>query len=297
MSSRMVHVARGGKVIGQYPPEQIASLFDTGHFVPSDLCFSEAIPEWTPVEEFLKKADAPRFSRAKEKAPEPDSQKSGSPQGSRRGSRRSRRGGPSGALLGGWIAFLLALTAVVGLVVWIGALHDQISELKGEVEKAEARAVASEKEYQRLLFVAREVAEPGVARGNVVLRNEAGKRMAIPGLQVGLYPRRQMEDYLDQKFPELASLPQGADPLAFLLGGLPQPAATTSTDASGRFEFKVPEPGEYVLVAILGNSGGETGRVWLVGFDSRDSVNSLIEVNDANSVQQLVRSLMIVEGR
>lgn len=296
MSNRLVHVARGGKVIGQYQPEQIASLFDTGHFLPSDLCLSETVTEWTPIEEFLKKVDAPRFSRAKERPAEPGEAASPlSRRGSRRSSRRNQRS--SGALVGGWIAFLLALAAIVGLIVWIAALHDQVTELKGEVEKAQARASEKEKEYQRLLFVAREVADPGIARGTVILRNDAGKRIAIPGLQVSLFPRRQIEEFLDQKFLEIASLPQGTDPLGFLLGGLPQAAAATTTDASGRFEFQIPEPGEYVVIAFMSGGAGQSGRVWFVGFDSRDSVNSLIEVNDANAVQQLVRSLMIVEGR
>ena len=68
MSKHMVHVARDGKVIGQYPPEQIAALVDAGQLLDSDFCYSESCPVWTPLPEFLKKIVVPKYRQAPESA-------------------------------------------------------------------------------------------------------------------------------------------------------------------------------------------------------------------------------------
>src|SRR5476649_437125 len=37
---------RSGNILGQYPAEQLASLAKSGFFLDTDLCYSEARPEW-----------------------------------------------------------------------------------------------------------------------------------------------------------------------------------------------------------------------------------------------------------
>ncbi len=300
MTNRLIHVARDGKVIGRYPPEQLASLSETGHFLETDLCYSEARGEWISVTEFLKIEDVPRFARIGR--PESVDEPSGVAEAkdkarSRRHSRRSSRRKENAAMLGGWIAFLLALAALAGAVVWITVLYSEIGNLGEQLVQSREKLAASEREYQRLLFVSRETAEPGSARGRVILRNESGKRIAVPGLAVSLYKRQDIENFLDRKFAEMTSRPADTNPVAFLLENLPAALASTSTDASGRFEFTIPEPGEYVVFSTMGGTEARGVRLWFVGFDSRDPINSLIEVNESNSVQQLVRSLMVVQGR
>jgi len=203
-------------------------------------------------------------------------------------------------MIAGWIAFLLSLAALAGAGFWITALHGELGKKKADIAHLKSEISLKEKENQRLLFVAREVAEPGTIRGIFVLR-ESGKRIAVPGVEVALYSRQTVEDHLDRRFAEAAAIQPGANVLAanFLLENLANPIARTPTDASGRFEFKVPDPGEYVLVSTCTTTGpGEQNvRLWLVSFDSRDSLNTMVELNEANSVQQMVRSLMVVQGR
>lgn len=296
MTNRLVHVARNGKIIGQFPPEQLASLMDTGHFLDSDLCFSEGEAEWTPLPEFLRKIDAPRYSRAKDREMAGAASRSGT--ATRRERRAQRNAGP---VLAGWIAFLLALSALAGSAYWIAGLYAELARQQTLVEEIRTKLSEKEKEYQRLLFVAREIAEPGIVRGSIILRNDSGKRVAMPGIQVSLYPRKAIEDHLAARSHEASRLPAGAsvDAAEFYLKGLPRPIATTTTDASGRYEFPVPEPGEYIVFTTIvsSNQNGQFNKLWFVAFDSRDPLNTVVDITETNGVQQFIPSLMIVEGR
>ncbi|MFZ4597478.1 MAG: hypothetical protein ACOYNN_02445 [Terrimicrobiaceae bacterium] len=291
MKNRIVHVARDGKVIGQYPPEQVASLLETGGLFSTDLCYSESNPAWTPIEEFVKKTGTAKFSRTKERA-------TGKLPERRNSAGRASRKNQVAMMVASWIALLLAAAMLVGSGFWIFELYKQLGSKDATITEMKKTLAEREKENQRLLFVSREIAEPGTVRGSLVLRNEGGKRIAIPGTQVNLFRRKEVEDHLDRRFAEAASLPPDStlNAAAFLVEGLPQPQSSTTTDASGRFEFSVPEPGDYVLIAAANASGGAS-RLWFVSFDSRDPLNTLVELTEANTVQQFLRSLIIVQGR
>jgi hypothetical protein len=295
MTNRLVHVARNGKIIGQFPPEQLASLMDTGHFLDSDLCFSEGSTEWLPLPEFLRKTEAPRYSRTKARGGA-GSSTPGTP--SRRDRRAQRNAGP---ILAGWIAFLLALAAPAGAGFWIAGLYVEMNGQRVLVEEIQGKLAAKEKDYQRLLFVAREVAEPGLIRGSLILRNDSGKRVAMPGIPVSLYPRKAIEEHLAARSREASHLPAGTsvDAAEFYLRDLPRPIATTTTDASVRYEFSIPEPEEYIVFTTIvsSNQNGQFKRLWFVSFDSRDPLNTVVDITETNGVQQFIPSLMIVEGR
>ena len=294
MSKRLVHVARDGKVLGQYPTEQLSLLMDSGQFLPTDLCYSDACPEWTPMPEFLKKIQVPKYTRAR--------QVEGSASGESFPRSGHRSGHHTAALLSGWIAFLLMLSAVIGSGFWILTLYSEIARKDAQLDEAGKKLAEKEKENQRLLFVSREVAEAGIVRGSIILRNEAGKRVAMPGIEIYLYPRKVIEGYLDSRTAELGRLPSGTnvDGNDFYTTNLPSPLASTSTDSSGRFEFSVPDPAEYVLVSRINSTsqaGAQVSRIWFVGFNSQDPLNTLVQITESNCVQQFVPSLMIVEGR
>ncbi len=291
MSNRLVHVARDGNIIGQYPVEQLASLAKSGHFLDTDLCCSEARPEWAPMPEFLKKAEMPKFSMGR-----PDDGKRGGYTGGRHHSKQK-----TAAILSGWAAFLLALSALVGSGFWIAGLYSEIDRLGDQIAEMEKKLGQKEKENQRLLFVSREVSEPGIVRGSVILRNEAGKRVAMPGVQILLFPRKAIDNYLEARAAEVARAPAGTiiDGSVFFTTSLPPATAATATDASGRFEFPVAEPGEYVLFTSINRSaqGTQARRIWFVGFNSQDPLNTLVQITETNFVQQFVASLMVVERR
>jgi len=294
VSKRMVHVARAGKIIGQYPPEQIAALVDSGFFLDTDFCYSETCPEWTPAPEFLKKIAVPKYLKVREST-------GNSPDiGNTRRSRREMQN--LTVLISGWIAFLLALSAVIAAAFWIAGLYGEMDRQSIRIDTLETAIAQKDKEIQRLLFTSREVAETGVVRGSVILRNESGKRAAMPGVQMSLFPRKAIEDHIERKAADVAKIPAGpsVDGNAFFTAELPEPIGRTTTDARGRFEFSLPEPGEYVIFTrmnISAQEGGQAERIWFVGFNSQDPLNSLVQVSEANCVQQFVPSLMVIDGR
>lgn len=288
MSTRLVHVARDGKVIGQFPPTQVATLLERGDFTEEDFCYSDAFGEWLPINEYLQRAAIPKFQRAREEtdAPKPP--------------RRPPRPQPGGhAALGAFVAFLFTFAALIGAIFWIANLYERIEVAKGDVEKARQAQAAAEQEYQKLLFISQETAAPGKVRGTVVLRNSSGRRIAVPGLSISLYPRDAIEGHLDGVFQRLGnSRVSEVDLPVVLTDGLGTPAAITTTDSSGRFEFDVPGEGEYVLVTVIGPEAQDLpSRVWFVAFNSADPVNTAIELTDLNRVQQFIRNLVVIEGR
>ncbi|MEI6034301.1 MAG: hypothetical protein WCS65_08505, partial [Verrucomicrobiae bacterium] len=117
MSDRLIHIARDGKIFGQYSPERLACLVDSGQVVGSDFCYSDAAPEWVTLEEFLKNSGVPKYSRTKESADKP-------PASSERHDHRSGQG--IAFALAGWIAFLLVLSASVGSGFWIAQLYGEM---------------------------------------------------------------------------------------------------------------------------------------------------------------------------
>lgn len=293
MSKRLVHIARSGNVIGQYPTEQLASLVDSGFLLDSDFCYSSDCPEWTPVPEFLKKLETPKYLKVGEgRSNRPGKGYSG------RG-HRGRRNLP--VLISGWVAFLLVLSVLVGAGFWISGLYDELGQQNIHIRTLEEALAQKEKENQRLLFASREIAETGVVRGSVILRGESRKPVAMPGVQVFLFPRKTIVEYLERKTAEGAGIPEekNADGHAFFTADLPAPLASTTTDANGRFEFPVPEPGEYVIHARINISekGEPAAKIWFVGFNSQEALNTLVRITEANCVHQFVPSLMIVEGR
>ena len=294
MSKRLVHIARDGKIIGHYPTKQLAALSDSGHILDSDLCYSDTCPEWTLLPEFLKKIEMPKFSIARTDVSPPPARREYS-------GRKRRPKRYLAPLLSGWIAFLLALSATVGAGFWIAALYCEIDRRTAQIEAMDKKLVLKEKENQRLLFVSREMAETGLVRGSIILRNETGKRVAMPGIQVFLFPRKAIEKYLNARAADVSRIPAGTsvDGNEFFIAGLPQATTSTTTDASGRFEFRLAEPGEYVLFTRMNCfiQGAQVTRIWFVSFNSTDPLNTLVQINEANCVQQFVPSLMVVEGR
>jgi len=296
MASRLVHIARNGKVLGQYPPEQLAPLLASGFFFESDFCYSEASPNWIPLSAYLKKTEIPKYSRTTES--EGAKAAAGSGRSAWQDHQSARHSTP---LIAGWIAFLLALSAVAGAGYWVVGLYGDLAQQRLRIQQVEKQLADKEKEYQRMLFLAREIAEPGLVRGSIVLRNDSGKRASVPGVQVFLFPRKAVEEHLEARAREAALLPAGTnvDATEFFLTNFPKALASTTTDASGRYEFQIPEPGEYIVSTSISstNQNGRFTRLWFVSFNSRDPLNTAVDITDTNGVQQFLPSLMIVEGR
>lgn len=282
-----VSVRRNDKVLGEYHPLQMGSLLETGHLNKEDLCLDPDTQDWIPLKEFLKNNAVPGYSRPRSRRSE-----SNSPEARRLKALEQRT----------WIPWLLALFAMAiamgtGFLTW--KMSKEIEGLKQNIAEAEAKNSDLEEKYQHVLFASREVAASDLVRGKVIIRDETGKRIALPGIKIKLYPRADMETYLADRYARISEA-GGTDPIrisAYFQKNLPPPLEVTSTNSDGRFEFKLPKPGEYVLQTNIRSMKTGEIRLWFVAFDSRDPLNTPVDITEANTVRQFNPILMVVDGR
>ncbi len=285
--NKKVSVKRNDEVIGEYLPLQMGSLLETGHLNSADLCFDLKSEKWIPVSAFLRSRRIPGYSREEGK------NLLGSQRGNRQ-QRRDRRRLTFKLLLG---FFTMALAT--GAVLWWGKTTEEIEVLKIAIANAEAENSEWKQKYENVLFAAREVASNDLVRGKVIMRNAAGKRVVLPDVKVRLYPRAEIESYLSDRYARIAEaggtdLPRLS---AHFLKNLPAPLETTATDSDGRFECKIPMPGEYVLQTGIRSAKSGELRLWFVAFDSRDPLNTPVDITESNVVRQFNPIFMLSEGR
>ena len=171
--------------------------------------------------------------------------------------------------------------------------------LKTQLELAESANANLKQKYQSLLFAAREVAASDLVRGKVIIRDATGKRTVLPGIKVRLYPRAELEAFLSGRYACISEA-GGTDPAhlsTHFLKNIPVPIETTTTDSDGRFECNIPQPGEYVIQTSIRSAKTGELRLWFVNFDSRDPLNTPVDITESNAVQQFNPLLMLVEGR
>jgi len=274
-------------VIGEYHPLQMGSLLETGHLQKADLCLDPETGEWVPLRGFLESGGVPGYSRNR------DRQKAPATSGSRRADARARNAWVP------WIIGFFALAVASGAVFWAWKTSAELGGLQTKLSRAEAANSEWEKKYRDILFAAREVAARDQVRGRVIIRNAGGKRIALPGIKVRLYARAEMETYLADRQSRLSEA-GGTDPARLslhFLKNLPPPLETTSSDSDGRFELKIPAAGEYILQTSIRSAKTGEMRLWFVAFDSRDPLNTPVDITESHVVRQFNPFLMIVDGR
>ena len=276
-----VTVSRGGKVLSEYATLQLPSLLETGHLRADDQCQDPESGEWVPLDVFLKgvtgfsRRGTPMTAEAEDPLPV-----------------------PSGALAAWTLAGLcLLIAAGAGVFAWIQL--EELASLRTRLAAAEQTNHDWQQKYHQVLFAAREVAPDDMVRGRAILRDAKGKRVALPGIKVRLYTRASIESHLAARHEAgaEAGAEEAARSPAHYLKNLPPPIETTSTDSDGRFELKVPEPGEYVIQTSIRSAKSGEMRLWFVTFDARDPMNTAVDITESNAVQQLNPLLMMVEGR
>lgn len=282
-----VSVRRSDKVLGEYHPLQMGSLLETGHLKKDDLCLDPETQSWIPIQEFLKNKAVPGYSR-----PRSRKRDSLSPETRRLRAREQRSSIP-------WLLALFAMAIAMGTGFLTWKMSKEIEGLKQSIAEGEAKNSALEEKYQRVLFAAREVAESDLVRGKVILRDATGKRITLPGIKIKLYPRTDMETHLAERYARISEA-GGMDPIhlaAFFQKDMPPPLEVTTTNSDGRFEFKIPKPGEYVIQTNIRSLKTGEMRLWFVAFDSRDPLNTPVDITESNMAQQFNPLLMIMDGR
>lgn len=279
-----VSIKRDGAVIGEYHPLQMGSLLETGHLQKDDLCLDPDTGEWVSLRAFLEKGGVPGYARSR------------SPQAStasRRAEARARHAWVP------WMIGFFALAAMSAAFFWSSRMSSESASLRAKLSAAEAANSEWEKKYQNVLFAAREVAAKDQVRGRVIIRNPAGKRITLPGIKVRLFRRAEIEAYLAGRnacVAEAGGTDQARLSLHFLKN-MPAPIETTTTDSDGRFEIKLPAPAEYVLQTSIRSAKTGEMRLWFVAFDSRDPLNTPVDITESNVVRQFNPFLMIFDGR
>ena len=285
--TQKISVKRQGEIIGEYLPSQMISLIENSHLRNADLCFDSRSGGWIPIRAFLRRRRIPGYP------PKPGRNLGGPTRGSRR-RRRARRKLTFKLLLG---FFTMALAS--GAVFWWGKTAEDIEGLKISLANAESATAEWKQKYENVLFSAREVVSNDMIRGKVILRDAAGRRATLPDVKVSLYPRAEIEAYLSERYAHIAEaggneLPQMS---AHFLKNLPAPLETTTTDSDGHFELKIPKPGEYVIQTGIRSAKTGELRLWFVTFDSRDPLNTPVDITELNVVRQFNPFLMLIEGR
>lgn len=286
-----VSVRRKEKSLGEYHPLQLASLLETGFLEKEDVCQHPETGDWISIPQFLESGAVPGFSRKVGRA-EPVSDEPVEERDPEENAKKIRWTLP-------WVVAALAVFIALGMSFMAWKASRDVADLKASVAAATAKNQELEKQYQQVLFSAREVAASDLVRGRVIIRNKSGKRVALPGIKVKLYARKALEAHLADRQAKIAEIPN-ADPARFpghFLKDIPVPLASTTTDSDGRFEFQLPEPGEYILQTSIRSSKTGELRLWFVRFDSRDPLNTPVDITEANAVRQFHPLLMIMDGR
>ena len=285
--TQKISVKRNGEVIGDYVPPQMVSLLENGHLQNADLCFDLKSGGWIPIRAFLRRRRIPGY-------PPKRSRNFVGPTHRSRRRRRARRKLTLRLLLG---FFTMALAS--GAVFWLGKSAEEIEGLKISLANAEALNGEWKQKYENALFAAREVASNDLVRGKVIMRDAAGRRATLPNVEVRLYSRAEIEAYLSERYAHIAEAGE-TDPTrlpAHFLKNIPPPIETTTTNSDGRFECRIPKPGEYVLQTGLRSAKTGELRLWFVAFDSRDPLNTPVDITESNVVRQFNPIFMLSEGR
>lgn len=286
-----VFVARDGKVIGEFPVMQLPSLLETGRIFQTDYCYDISQSEWITMAQFVEKTKFFKPRQETEAPPPPDN-----PVETVATQQRKQRFVVKAT---GWIMCLVMVAALGAAVVWIWMLDQRLDQSARDLADARDQLQKSKEQYERLSFSYREISDPGVIRGSLINRNEEGVRSAMPGMKVQLYPRDEIEAFLKKRYSDLPKDSSSMSPddlLKHFLTDMPDPLTTTVTDASGRYEFKAPKPGEYIVYTSV-TTTGQGSRVWFLAVDSSDPLNTPVDITDSNYVRDFIPDLMIADGR
>lgn len=278
-------VARKGKVLGKFSLLQLPSLIETGYLSEDDHYLDAVTGDWIPLKDCL--GDIPGYARRSSRKISAPPQKEIPP------GLKPFRVPPTF-----WIAGLAALLLAAGASVWAWIQWNEAAALRLRLAAAETTNREWKEKYHQILFAAREVAAHDLVRGRVIARNASGKRVVLPGIKVRLYTRAEIESHLAER--NRTANQAGTDPIslaAHFLKNLPNPIELSTSDSDGRFEMKIPSPGEYVIQTSIRSAKTGQMKLWFVAFDSRDPLNTPVDITESNSAQQFNPLLMVVEGR
>jgi hypothetical protein len=197
------------------------------------------------------------------------------------------------------VLFLIAISGVAGALYLVHQSQVEMAKLRGRIVFLEMGLAAKQAAYEGLQTADREVADPDVVRGRLILRDMSGHRVPVPAAKLLLFRRDVIEEYLWEKAKAAPALESDIARAAYFASPLPDAIAEATTDREGRYEFKISEPGEYIIhTGIASNVNARPGaRLWFVAFDSRDPINTPVDITETNGVVNFDPVFMVVGGR
>jgi hypothetical protein len=289
---RPVHIARSGKIIGEFSSSELGGMLEGGQLLPDDLCYLEEQNLWVPLRDYINASSLPKF--------QPPMATKGEEGAGEAGAFVLALSSPALIVLG-WVAFLFACGALAGTGVWIYSLQGEIARSGAELKSLRNRLQNQELEYRELLTRRESGEDKGTVSGKVVLQSEKGEPILMPDFVLRLYERAAIEEHLRRHAPELAAFAQSGDSakLAVVLNSLPRPVAETSTNAIGEYEIDLPDEGQYVIHSSMSVPSGGAPRIlfWFLGCSANDPLALPVNVTDWNRVGNFQPDLLIVPGR
>lgn len=287
---RPVHIARRGRIVGEFSSSDLPMLLESGEILADDTCYVEETNEWQSVQDYIWATATPKAREANEdiSAPlEPVQEPF------------YLLGSAGLVILAIGLLFALGLLAAAG--AWIYSLQSQLNVAQALVDELQAELVSRPKPEEPKESSPRMPAERTKVVGRVSIREENGNPKPLPGFYVDLYEEKKIRDYLLTRSLDLAAFKQSRDPdvLARVLRDMPAALLKTTTNAEGDYEFQLPAEGRYVVyssMTIDGPSGPEI-LLWFLSFATDDPLNLPVNINEENRSTRLEPEFLIKLGR
>jgi hypothetical protein len=287
---RPVHIARKGRMIGEFSSSDLPVLLERGEILKDDTCYIEETNEWLPVCEYIQATATPK-ARVAPESNEPAFEPPQAPS--------VLLGSMGLVVLSVVLLFSLALIAAAG--AWVYSLQSQLNSAMAQVSDLQNELLSRPKPASPEEAAPQMPAERTKVVGTVEIRDEEGKKRPLPGFYVDLYEEKKIRDYLLSRSLDLAAFKQSRDPdvLNRVLRDMPAALLKTTTNAEGDYEFKLPAEGRYVVyssMTIDGPSGPEI-LLWFLSFATDDPLNLPVNINEENRSTRLEPEFLIKLGR
>ena len=198
-----------------------------------------------------------------------------------------------------WVAIVvtvvIALTAT-GLVGYILQLNAD----KGNLQAARdtlTEKLATYPTQEELAAMQSGIAPLGEVHGWMVLRASDGTRVPASTVTVKVFRHEDIKEFLSESAPKLLTTAPNDLGLRMTMSSLPDPLLSTITNQTGAFNIKLPEMGRYVIFAEVSVQHSGKYFAWLLEFDSRDEINTPVELSPANAIKNYDPRLMLREAR
>ena len=198
-----------------------------------------------------------------------------------------------------WVAIVvtvvIALTAagLVGYILQLNLDNDNLRTARDTL----AEKLSGYPSLEEIASMQSGIAPMGEVHGWLVLRASDGTRVPASTVTVKVFRNEDIKEFLSESAPKLLTNTPNDLGLRMSMSSLPDPVASTITNQIGAFNVKLPEMGRYVIFSEVSVQHSGKYFAWLLEFDSRDEINTPVELSPANAIKSYDPRLMLREAR